>query len=89
MSRHFVYLLCCADNTLYCGYATDVERRLAQHNSGKGAKYTRGRVPAKIVYTEELASKGEALRREAEIKRLTRAEKLELIASLPKDQELF
>jgi len=85
MSRHFVYLLCCADDTLYCGYAADVEKRLAVHNSGKGAKYTRGRLPVKIVYTEELPEKGDALRREMEIKKLSRQEKLALISGYQED----
>ena len=87
MSRHFVYLLCCADDTLYCGYATDVSKRLATHNSGKGAKYTRGRLPVKVIYTEELPTKGDALRREYEIKQLSRTEKLALAAQYQKVQE--
>lgn len=86
MNRHFVYLLRCADDTLYCGYAVDVVKRLAMHNSGKGAKYTRSRLPATVVYTEEFHEKGEALRREIEIKKLTRKEKLALIAAYQSDQ---
>ena len=86
MGRHFVYLLRCADDTLYCGYAVDVKKRLAMHNSGKGAKYTRSRLPATVVYTEEFPEKGDALRREMEIKKLSRKEKLALIAGYQSDQ---
>jgi predicted GIY-YIG superfamily endonuclease len=73
-----VYLLRCADGTLYCGIALDVEARLRQHREGKGAKYTRGRGPLDLVYQEACASKGAALRREREIKRLRREAKLRL-----------
>ena len=74
-----VYMLECADGTLYTGISTDPERRLKVHNSGKGAKYTRGRLPAVIRYREVMPDKGAALSRECAIKRLTRREKLELI----------
>lgn len=74
----YVYLLRCADGTLYCGYTNDVQKRVAAHNEGKGAKYTMHRRPVEVVYTEEFATKSEALKRECEIKRLTRAEKLRL-----------
>lgn len=77
---YWVYILRCADGTLYTGITDDVERRLAAHNSGKGAKYTRGRGPVELVYREEAADKSAALRRELAIKRLSRAEKLALIA---------
>lgn len=76
---YWVYILCCGDGTLYTGISDDVERRVATHNSGKGAKYTRSRLPVQAVYQECCGDKGAALRREAAIKRLTRAEKLELI----------
>ena len=76
---YFVYMLRCADGTLYTGIATDVDRRVAEHNSGKGAKYTRSRLPVQLVYTEGFETKSEAMHREAEIKRLTRIEKLALI----------
>ena len=75
----YVYILCCGDGTLYTGAAKDLERRLAQHRSGKGAKYTRGRLPLELVYRETLADWPAALRREAEIKRLSRQEKRSLI----------
>lgn len=75
----FVYMLRCSDDTLYTGSTTDVERRLSVHNSGNGAKYTRVRRPCTLVYCEEAADKSAALRREAAIKKLRRAEKLALI----------
>lgn len=77
---YYVYLLRCADGTLYCGSTTDPQRRAAAHNSGRGAKYTRARRPVALVYTERLPSKGDALRREAALKKLPRAHKLALIA---------
>ena len=76
----FVYMLRCGDGPLYTGYTDDVSRRLAVHQSGKGAKYTRSRLPVELVYREELPDKSSALRREAGIKKLTRQQKLELIA---------
>ncbi len=79
MNRYYVYLLRCADDTLYCGYTTDLKRRLAVHNSGKGAKYTKHRLPVEMVYTEEFLTKSEALKRECAIKRMTRAEKQQLV----------
>ena len=77
---YYVYILRCADGTLYTGYTDDVERRLRVHNSGKGAKYTRSRRPVALAYAEEWPDKSAALKREAAIKRLGRAEKLALIA---------
>lgn len=77
---YWVYILRCGDGTLYTGIAADVEQRLRAHQSGTGAKYTRGRGPLCVVYREELPDKSAALRREAAIKRLKRAEKLALIA---------
>lgn len=76
--KWFVYMLLCADGTLYTGITTDVERRLACHRSGKGAKYTRGRGPLELVYTEVCEGKSQALRREMAIKALSRAEKIRL-----------
>lgn len=73
-----VYLLQCGDGTLYCGIALDVAARLELHQSGKGAKYTRGRGPLQLVYSEACATKAEALRRERAIKRLPREAKLRL-----------
>jgi predicted GIY-YIG superfamily endonuclease len=77
----WLYLLRCADGTLYCGIALDVEARLQQHREGKGAKYTRGRGPLVLVYHEACGSKAEALRRERTIKRLKRPAKEALIAT--------
>lgn len=76
----YVYMLRCCDDSLYTGIATDVERRFAEHVNGKGAKYTRAHKPAAVVYREEMPDKSEALRREAAIKKLSRAEKLRLIS---------
>lgn len=74
-----MYILRCADDTLYCGWTNDLEHRLKTHNSGKGAKYTRSRLPVELVYSESAASPSAALRREREIKKLSRGEKLKLI----------
>lgn len=77
----FVYMLRCADGSLYTGSTTDLDRRLAVHQSGRGAKYTRSRLPVELVYREEAPDWSAALRREAAIKHLSRAQKLELIAA--------
>ncbi|MGV3488425.1 MAG: GIY-YIG nuclease family protein [Tuberibacillus sp.] len=76
---YVVYILECADGTLYTGSTNDMERRFKAHQSGKAAKYTRGRLPVKPVYIEICGTKGEALSREMAIKALTRKEKQELI----------
>lgn len=73
------YILLCRDNTLYCGWTNDLDKRVKAHNEGKGAKYTKGRRPVKLVYWEVFSSKQEAMRREAAIKRLSRMEKAKLI----------
>ena len=78
---NYVYILRCADDTYYTGWTTDPQRRLCVHNAGKGAKYTRPRLPVEMVYLEECDSKGAALKRECSIKSLTRQEKEELIHS--------
>ena len=77
----YLYILECRDGSLYTGITDDVSRRFAQHNAGKGAKYTRGRGPLILRYQEECRSHGDALRREIEVKKLTRLEKLTLIES--------
>lgn len=74
-----IYILKCADGTLYTGITNDPTKRLKQHNSGKGAKYTATRLPVEMVWVEAVASRSEALKREFELKQLTRAEKLQLI----------
>ena len=66
----FVYLLRCADGTLYCGWSTDPERRLRQHQAGTASRYTRTRRPVELVYTREFATRSEAMREEVRIKRL-------------------
>lgn len=76
-----LYILECKDGSLYTGITDNLERRLAAHQSGKGAKYTRGRGPFQLRYTEVCADHSEALRREIRIKRLTREQKLSLISS--------
>jgi len=80
----FVYLLRCGDGTLYCGITPDVQARLEAHQTGKGAKYTRGRLPLEVVFHEACGSKGEALRREREIKAMPRPRKLALCGPSPK-----
>lgn len=80
---YWLYILRCGDDTLYTGTTPDVERRLALHRSGKGAKYTRGRGPLTLVYREELPDRSAALRREIAVKKLSRAEKLALIENQP------
>ena len=72
-------MLRCGDGTLDTGLAADVQARLAQHRAGKGAKYTRGRTPLELVYTEECADKSTALKRELQIKKLSRPEKMQLV----------
>ena len=78
---NYTYILRCADDTLYCGWTNDLNRRLAAHNAGSAAKYTRARRPVRLVYFEAFSTKQEAMSREAHIKRLSRQEKLELIQS--------
>lgn len=75
----FVYMLRCKDGSLYTGWTNDLEHRLAMHNSGRAAKYTRGRGPLELVYSEELPDKEAALRRECAIKKLRREQKLALL----------
>lgn len=83
---YFVYILECADGTLYTGTATDVDRRLAVHNSGKGAKYTRSRLPVKPLYREDCGDRSAALKREIAIKKLSREQKLALISSFNEEK---
>ncbi|MBQ3017918.1 MAG: GIY-YIG nuclease family protein [Clostridia bacterium] len=77
--KNYTYILKCADGTLYCGWTNDLEKRLKSHNDGKGAKYTRSRLPVTLVYYEKFDSPVEAQKREYRIKKLTRQEKLKLI----------
>ena len=78
---HYVYILRCADNTLYTGYTTDLAARELAHNRGRGARYTRGRRPVALVHVERFRSVGKALSREYAIKQLSRPDKDALIAS--------
>lgn len=75
----YLYILRCKDDTLYTGITTDVEKRLETHRAGRGAKYTRGRTPLELVYRETCGTHSQALKREVEIKKLTRQEKQNLI----------
>jgi putative endonuclease len=79
-ASHFIYIVRCADDTLYTGYARDPDARVRTHNLGRGARYTSGRGPVRLVYVEACASRGAALRREYAVKRMSRARKLDLIA---------
>jgi putative endonuclease len=81
VERWFVYIARCADRTLYVGIARNVAERIAAHNEGRGAKYTRGRGPLVVLVTRRCRGKGDALRLELALKRLGRAEKLEVAAS--------
>jgi len=76
---HYVYVLECADGTYYTGYTTDVERRVAEHDAGDGAKYTRGRTPVTLRHVEEYDTKSAAMSREYEIKQLSRRRKERLL----------
>lgn len=75
----YLYIVECRDGTLYTGITDDIPRRMEQHNSGKGSKYTRGRGPVQLRYQETCASHSDALRREIQIKGLSRLEKMELV----------
>ena len=83
---YFVYIVRCVDNTLYCGITTDVERRLAEHNAGTGAKYTRGRRPVTLKAFWQMDGRGLALREEYRIKHLSKCDKLLLIEQFNKDE---
>lgn len=77
--EYFVYILECSDKSLYCGMTNDLKKRLKAHNNKTASKYTRGRTPVKLMYYESGFTKGEALSREAQIKKLTKQKKLNLI----------
>jgi predicted GIY-YIG superfamily endonuclease len=78
--RFWVYLIRCGDGSLYCGITNDLKRRLAMHEAGKGARYTRGRGPLVLVYKQRCADRSKALQREHAVKQLSRTEKEALIA---------
>ena len=75
----YTYILRCSDDTLYTGWTNDLPKRLKTHNAGKGARYTRGRLPVKLIYYETFATKKKAMQREAQIKKLSRKQKLSFI----------
>ena len=79
----WVYLLRCADGTLYCGWTVDIEQRLASHNAGRASRYTRTRLPVELAWSQPLPDRSAARREEARIKTLPRADKLALIAAAP------
>jgi len=76
---HYIYIVECCDETLYTGYTTDLEKRVKTHNEKKGAKYTRGRTPVVLKYYEEFDNKGDAMKREIQIKEMPKEKKLRLI----------
>lgn len=77
----YCYLLECSDGSFYAGWTTDPQKRLARHNQGRGAKYTRARLPVALVYVEEQPDRRAAMRREIQIKKMSRAEKIKLARS--------
>jgi putative endonuclease len=79
----FIYILQCNDNSLYTGVTNDLDRRIAAHNGGTGAKYTKGRGPVTLLYSEASASRSDAQKREYSIKQLSRAEKVQLLKTSP------
>lgn len=81
--QNYTYILECSDGSLYCGWTNDLKKRLITHNSGKGGKYTRSRLPVRLVYYEIHPTREEAMQREWAIKHLSRKEKLELIKGFP------
>ncbi len=85
---NYTYILLCGDGTLYTGWTNHLEERVRAHNEGRGAKYTRGRTPVKLVYYETSTTREAAMRREREIKRMDRRGKLRLIASGEMSEEL-
>lgn len=85
---NYTYIIRCKDNTLYCGWTNHLEKRIASHNAGTGAKYTRNRHPVELVYYETFGTKEEAMRREYAIKQLTRKQKMDLIADFNQKREM-
>lgn len=82
---NYTYIVRCSDGTFYTGWTTCLERRVTEHNSGRGAKYTRNRTPVKLVYYESFETKREAMKREAAIKKMSRAEKEKLFTKQDKN----
>jgi putative endonuclease len=86
LSRYWVYILRCSDGSLYTGYTVDLERRVSSHESGRGSKYTRSRLPVSLAYSEGASTLRRALRRESEIKKLSRSAKLLLCSDYRGDR---
>ena len=84
IEMNYTYIVECADGSLFCGWTNDLDKRIKDHNAGKGAKYTKTRLPVKLVYFEEFDTKEEAMSREWHIKQLRREKKMELIAKMSK-----
>ena len=82
---YYIYIVRCQDDTYYTGFTNNIEKRIRAHNEKKGAKYTRGRTPVKLIYYEEFESKTEALKREYEVKKLSRKQKELLVSKLRQD----
>jgi len=82
----FCYILECSDGSFYTGWSIDPDRRMQQHNAGRGAKYTRYRRPVRLVYVEELPDRGSAMRRESSIKKMSRARKVKLVLNAEKQK---
>jgi putative endonuclease len=85
----FCYIVECADGTFYTGWTTDLKRRVVAHNAGRGSRYTRARRPVKLVYSERVSTRAEAVRREVKIKRMKRPAKLGLVAKLKRGIPTF
>lgn len=85
---NYTYIVQCSDGTYYCGWTNDLEKRIAAHNSGQGARYTGSRRPVSLVYFEEYGTKEEAMRREWQIKQLKRTEKIQLITGEKDEQSV-
>lgn len=79
MGGNFIYIIKCKDESLYTGWTNDLEARIQAHNEGRGAKYTKGRGPVELLYIEEFDTKEEAMKREFELKKLSKEKKLKLI----------
>ncbi|WP_026495017.1 GIY-YIG nuclease family protein [Butyrivibrio sp. WCD3002] len=88
MKKAYTYLVECSDGSLYCGWTNDLDKRISDHNAGKGAKYTKPRLPVKLVYFEAFDTKEEAMSREWHIKQMSREKKMKLISDFSrKDSE--
>ena len=86
-NKHYFYVLECSDTSYYAGYTNNIEKRIATHNAGKGAKYTKTRMPVTCIYFEEFDTKQEAMRKEYAFKQLTRAQKIQYMRSNDDDSK--